>query len=78
VAASTTTLDAVERLGEPGAGDHVHPGRPRDRHDLVAALGEHLGDVPPEPSGRAGNCDLHAVLRRGCVPAAMTGGGPER
>jgi len=26
----------------------------------VAALGEHLGDVPAEPSGRAGNCDLHA------------------
>jgi len=43
------------------------PSGTRHGHDLVAALGESLGDVPAGPSGRPGNCDLHDVLLRGDV-----------
>jgi hypothetical protein len=57
-------LGAVEGRLQPAAGNDVHPGSTRHGHDLVAALGENLGDVPAEPSGRAGNCDLHDVLLR--------------
>jgi hypothetical protein len=44
----------------------------RYRRDLVAAFGKNLADVPPESSGRPGNCDLHDVLLHDGVVTAMT------
>jgi hypothetical protein len=54
------------------ASDDAHAGRARYRHDLVAAFGKNLADVPPESSGRPGNCDLHDVLLHDGVVTAMT------
>jgi hypothetical protein len=65
-------LGPVQGRIKPGASDNVHAGRARYRHDLVAAFGENLADVPPESSGRTGNCDLHDVLLHEGVVTAMT------
>jgi hypothetical protein len=65
-------LDLVQGRIKPRASDDVHARRARYRHDLVAAFGKNLADVPPESSGRSGNCDLHDVLLHDGVVTAMT------
>jgi carbohydrate-selective porin OprB len=77
--AMTSATVRAETIWEPAAGDDVHPGSTRYGHDLVAALGEDLGDVPAEPTGRPGNCDLHDVLLRGDIRfTGKTEQGPAR
>jgi hypothetical protein len=57
-------LDPGQGRTKSRANDDVHAGRTRYRHDLVAASGQDLADVPPDSSGRPGNCDLLDILHR--------------
>jgi len=71
VAASTMTSTPFRAASSPAPVMMSTPVA-RYRRDLVAAFGKNLADVPPESSGRPGNCDLHDVLLHDGVVTAMT------
>jgi hypothetical protein len=45
-------VGAAQGLGKALAADHVDPCRSRHRHDLLAAILQHIHHVAPHPSGR--------------------------
>jgi hypothetical protein len=51
-------LDALERLGEALAADHVDTLRTRDRDNLMALALQDLDHVPADPPGRSRDRDL--------------------